>query len=43
MTVEIVFEDNDNIYRIDFLKVAPKLGITPEDIKQLIYKEIQKT
>lgn len=42
MTVTIKFEDNDRVYTVDLLKLAPKLGITEDQIKQVVYMELAK-
>lgn len=40
MKVEVSFEDNDNIYKIDFVKFAKELGLTEEQIKKVVLKGI---
>lgn len=42
MTVEVVFEDNDSIYRVDFLKLAKQLGITEDQVKHAVQDLLSK-
>lgn len=42
MKVEVSFEDNDNIYRVDFLKLAKLLKITEEQVIQAVQELLSK-
>ena len=42
MTITVTFEDNDNIYTVDFLQLVKKLKITEEQVKKVITEELAK-
>lgn len=43
MKVEITFEDSGNVYTIDFLKLAKRLKITEEQVKQAVQDVLSKS
>lgn len=40
MTVSVKFEDNDYTYTVDFFKLCQALGISEDQVKQAIYKQV---
>lgn len=42
MRVTIEFEDNDKTYTVDFLKLAKKLKITEDQVKQAVQDALSK-